>query len=255
MNVKQDNNRKKKKKRKNMSSLSEIKENKRTARIAGVWYFLFVITAGLCQMYLTKTFVAENAVATAQNILATKSQYLLCVFGTIFVHVICFLFVALALYCLLKNVNKTQAKLMLSLVLVSVAVMFVNVIFQVGALFVLNRAEYFTEFTTGQISEISTLFLQLRFIGEYVVGIFWGLWLFPLAYLVYKSNFIPKIIACLLIFAGICHIVDCTLFLTNQNTHAILTDYLMIGALGEAVMFLWLLIKGMSISKELIIKK
>jgi len=219
-----------------------MKENKKIARIAGIWYFLFVITAGLCQMYLTKTFVADNAAATAQNIIVTETQYLLSIFGSIFGHIICFLFVVLALYRLLKNVNKAQAKLMLSVVLVSVAVMFVNIIFQTAALFVLNRAAYFTEFTAGQISEISTLFLQLRLIGEYVVGIFWGLWLFPLAYLVYKSNFIPKIIAWLLILAGICHIVDCVLFLTNQNIHAILTDYLMTLALGEAALFLWLLI-------------
>jgi len=227
-----------------------MKENKRIARIAGIWYLLFVITAGLSQMYLTKTFVAENAVTTAQNILATKNQYLFSIFGSIFGHIICFLFLVLALYRLLKNVNIIQAKLMLSLVLVSVAVMFVNIIFQTGALFVLNRAEYFTEFTAGQIFEISTLFLQLRFIGEYVVGIFWGLWLFPLAYLVYKSNFIPKFIAYLLVFAGICHIADCVLFLTNQNTHTILTDYIMALALGEAVLFLWLLIKGVSVPRK-----
>jgi len=227
-----------------------MKENKKIAIIAGIWYFLFVITAGLCQMYLAKTFVADNAVATAQNILATENQYLLSIFGGIFGNIVCFLFVVLALYRLLKDVNKTQAKLMLSLVLVSVAVMFVNIIFQTGALFVLNRAAYFTEFTTGQIAEISTLFLQLRFTGEYVVGIFWGLWLFPLAYLVYKSDFIPKIIACLLILAGVCHIVDCVLFLINQHTHAILTNYLMIGTSGEIVMFLWLLIKGILTPKK-----
>jgi hypothetical protein len=128
--------------------------------------------------------------------------------------------------------------------------MFVILIFQISALFVLNRAEYFTEFTAGQISEISTLFLQLRFIGEYVVGIFWGLWLFPLAYLVYKSNFIPKIIACLLVLSGICHIIDCVLFLTTLNTHALLTTYLRFPvALGEIAMLLWLLVKGVSIPK------
>ena len=168
-------------------------------------------------MYLTKTFVAENAVATVQNILATESQFLLSVFASIFGHIICFLFVVLTLYRLLKNVNKTQAGLMFSLVLVAVAVMFVNIIFQTAALFSLKRAAYFTEFTKGQIYELSTLFLQLRFMGEYVVGIFWGLWLFPLAYLVYKSNFIPKIMACLLILAGICHIVDCILFLIQLS--------------------------------------
>ena len=229
-----------------MNFLNKMNENKRIARVAGIWYLPFVIIAGLSQMYLTKTFVADNAVATAQNILVTETQYLLCIFGSIFGHIICFLFVVLALYRLLKNVNKMQAKLMLSLVLIAVAVMFVNIIFQTAALFVLNRAAYFTEFSAGQIYELSTLFLQLRFIGEYVVGIFWGLWLFPLAYLVYKSNFIPKIIAYLLILAGICHIADCVLFLTNQHVHTILTDYIITLALGEAILFLWLLIKGIS---------
>jgi len=234
-----------------MSSSNEVKYNKRIARIAGIWYLLFVITAGISQMYLTKTFVADNAVATVQNILSTQSQYLLTFFGSIFGHIFCFLFLVLALYRLLKHIATTQARLMLSLVLVSVSVMFVILIFQISAFFVLNRAEYFTEFTVGQISEISTLFLQLRFIGEYVVGIFWGLWLFPLAYLVYKSHFIPKIFSYLLVLSGICHILDCVLFLTNQNTHAILTNYLSIPvALGEMAMLLWLLIKGVSVPKE-----
>ena len=230
-----------------MSLENEITENKRIARIAGIWYLLFVITAGTSQMYLSKTIVPDNAVATAQNILATQIQYLLTFFGSIFGHILCFLFLALALYRLLKNINITQARLMLSLVLISVSVMFVILIFQISAFFVLHRAEYFTEFTVGQIYEISTLFLQLRFIGEYVVGIFWGLWLFPLAYLVYKSNFIPKIIACLLVLSGVFHIIDCVLFLTNQNIHAFLTTYLNFPvALGEITMFLWLLIKGVS---------
>jgi len=196
-------------------------------------------------MYLTKIFIADNAVATAQNILATQNQFLLTFFGSIFGHILCFLFLVLALYRLLKKFDKTQAKLMLSLVLVSVSVMFVFLMFQISALFILKRAEFFTEFSAGQIAEISTLFLQLRFIGEYVVGIFWGLWLFPLAYLGYKSNFIPKIIVYLLVATGVCHIIDCTLFLTSQNLHALLTNYVLgFGAFGEISMMLWLLIKG-----------
>ena len=228
-----------------MNQIDELKENKKTARIAGIWYLLFIITAGTSQMYLTKIFVADNAVATAQNILATQSQFLLTFFGSLFGHILCFLFLVLALYHLLKKFDKTQAKLMLSLVLVSVSVMFVFLMFQISALFILKRAEFFTEFSAGQIAEISTLFLQLRFIGEYVVGIFWGLWLFPLAYLGYKSNFIPKIIVYLLVITGVCHIVDCTLFLTSQNLHTVLTNYVLgFGAFGEMSMMLWLLIKG-----------
>jgi hypothetical protein len=71
-----------------------------------------------------------------------------------------------------------------------------------------------------------------------------------LAYLVYKSNLIPKIIACLLVLSGICHIADCVLFLTSQNVHALLTTYLSFPvALGEIAMLLWLLIKGISTPK------
>ena len=93
--------------------------------------------------------------------------------------------------------------------------------------------------------EMSHTFLELRLFGEYIIGYFWGLWLFPLAYLGCKSSFIPKIIVYLLVIAGICHIVDRTLFLTNQNIHNLLTDYVMgLGALGEVSMLLWLLLKG-----------
>jgi hypothetical protein len=122
--------------------------------------------------------------------------------------------------------------------------------FQISALFVLKRADFFTEFSVGQVAEISTLFLQMRFIGEYVIGIFWGLWLFPLAYLGYKSNFIPKIIVYLLVITGFCHIVDCSLFLTSQHLHSLLTDYVSgLGAFGEILMMLWLLLKGIKTPK------
>ena len=233
-----------------MTQLDELKANKKIARIAGIWYLLFIITAGISQMYLTKIFVADNAVATTQNILATQSQFLLTFFSSIFGHILCFLFLVLALYRLLKSFDKTQAKLMFSLVLVSVSVMFVFLMFQISALFVLKRAEFFTEFSAGQVAEISTLFLQMRFIGEYVIGIFWGLWLFPLAFLSYKSNFIPKIIVYLLVVTGFCHIVDCTLFLSSQNLHALTTTYVLgLGAFGEISMMLWLLIKGIKTPK------
>ena len=226
--------------------MSDI-DNKKAARIAGIWYLLFFLSAGISQIYLNKTFVLNNAIATAQHILATQSEFVLTFLSSLFGHVLCFLLLVLALYRLLKDVNGKQARLMLSLVLVSVSVMFVILIFQICSLFVLTRAEYFTALSKKQVYEIATLFLQMRFIGEYVVGIFWGLWLFPLAYLVYQSGFIPKFIAWLLVLSGIAHITDCVLYLTDINTHSLITSYLSIPvALGELAMMLWLLIKGVS---------
>jgi len=129
--------------------------------------------------------------------------------------------------------------------------MFVTIIFQTSALVFLNRANYFTAFTTAQIGELTTMFLHLNIIGVYVVDIFWGLWLLPLAYLVYQSNFFPKIIAYVLVISGFAYIVDSLSFLINQETHMILRNYLSIPeALGEVIMLLWLLIKGVSVSDK-----
>lgn len=232
-----------------MNNLNEVKENKKTARIAGLWYLVLAIGAGYTWMYITKTFVPENAVLTVQNILATENQYILSILLSIAGQT-GFIFLVLTLYRLLKNVNQTQARLMLSFVLISVSISFVNIIFQTGALVFLNRADYITAFTTGQIHELATLFLQLNIYGVYVVTLFWGLWLFPLAYLVYKSNFFPKIIAILLVLSGICYCIGSLTPLISPTCYARIATILSIPeTIGEVTMLLWLLIKGVSNKK------
>jgi len=233
-----------------MSKLNEMNENKRTARMAGIWYLTLAIGAGYTWFYINKTFVPESAVLTVQNILATETQYITAILFSI-VGQIGFIFLALTLYRLFQSVNRTQARLMLTFVSISVAVSFVNIIFQTGALVFLNRASYFTAFTTEQIYELTTMFLHLNIFGVYVVTVFWGLWLFPFAFLVYKSNFFPKIIAYLLVFSGICYVFASLSFIISPEVHTSFESYLSIPqALGEVTVLLWLLIKGVSTPKE-----
>ena len=229
-----------------MSQTNTTAENRKIARIAGWWYLVLAIGAGYSWTYITKTFVSESAVSTVQNILATETQYVLSIIASI-VGQIGFVFLALSLYRLFKNVNQTQARLMVTLVVISVSVMFVNIIFQTSALVFLQRTHYFQVFSTAQIGELATLLLHLNIIGVYVVDIFWGLWLLPLAYLTYHSNFFPKIIAYVLVISAVGYMVDSLSFLINQDLHTALRNYLSIPeALGEVTMLLWLLIKGVS---------
>jgi len=229
-----------------MSQTNTTAENRKIARIAGWWYLVLAIGAGYSWTYITKTFVSESAVSTVQNILATETQYVLSIIAST-VGQIGFVFLALSLYRLFKNVNQTQARLMVTLVVISVSVMFVNIIFQTSALVFLQRTHYFQVFSTAQIGELATLLLHLNIIGVYVVDIFWGLWLLPLAYLTYHSNFFPKIIAYVLVISAVGYMVDSLSFLINQDLHTALRNYLSIPeALGEVTMLLWLLIKGVS---------
>ena len=238
-----------------MNYPNEMNERKKAARVAGLWYLLLAITSGYSWMYITRTFVPGDAVVTTNNIFATESQYIVSIIGNI-VSQISFVFLALTLYRLLKKVNESQAGLMLTLVLVSVPIMFVNIIFQTGAFVILNRADYMKVFTANQIAAFVTMFIHLDVIGVHIVEIFWGLWLFPLGCLVYKSEFIPKFIAALLVISGAGYIVGSLTSLVIPDIYMMIEKYLSIPeALGELVMLFWLLIKGVRVSEKITVSR
>src|SRR6059036_263256 len=97
---------------------------KKAARIAGAIYLSMVFTAPFSLIYVpSKLIVRGNAAATADNILAHETMFRLSIFGDLIGQVI-FICLGIALYRLLRDVNKTWALLLLSFVLVSAAVCF-----------------------------------------------------------------------------------------------------------------------------------
>ncbi len=88
------------------------------------------------------------------------------------------------------------------------------------------------------------LFLNLRGAGFEIAEIFWGLWLFPLGLLVFRSRFIPRILGFLLM-------VGCFAYLANSFTSLVLPQYeatvsRWISPIQsvEMIFMLWLLIMG-----------
>lgn len=208
------------------------------------------ICAGYSWIYTTKIFVAGNAALTANNILKSEPQYLIAILSSI-IGQISFILLGLTLYRLLKQVNETQAKIMITFMLVSVPIMFINIFFQTEALFVLNRSSYLNVFSTEQINSLSMLFMNLYFTGVHIVEIFWGLWLFPLGYLVYESIFFPKILALFLMIAGLCYLIGSMSYLINLEFYSTIQIYLSIPeSIGELSIVFWLLIKGVKKQKS-----
>jgi hypothetical protein len=155
-----------------------------------------------------------------------------------------FVFVALALYYLLKAVNHRHALLMLVLLLVSIPIAFVNELNSVAALMMARGGDFLSAFDEQQRVAWMRLFLNLRGAGFDVAEIFWGLWLFPLGLLVYRSGFIPRVLGVLLM-AG------CFAYLANSFTSLVLPNFEDTVArwmnpiqLVEMVFMLWLLIMG-----------
>jgi hypothetical protein len=171
---------------------------RKTARMAGLFYLIFILTTVLASYIRGNVIVTGDAAATANNIVA--SHGLLRVgFVTELVSAVFFLLAAWALYVLLKPVNKNLALLFLLLNLGGVAVECINALNLFAAIQFLSGANYLTAFQTGQIQAMAMSFLDLYTSGFAIAQIFFSAWLLPLGYLVYKSGFLPKWLGLLLI--------------------------------------------------------
>jgi len=156
-----------------------MNSNKKTARIAGFWYLLMAITAPIGLLYVpSQLIVPGDATATASKIMASELLFRTGIVCSLIGHV-AFIFLVLALYRLLKEVNPKHALLMVVLVLVSVPIAFFNMLNHIAALVLLSGASFLTVFQPSQLHTLVMVFLNLQEYGTIVVQIFCGLWLFP----------------------------------------------------------------------------
>lgn len=221
---------------------------KTQARTAGLLYFLVLLIAPLGLMYVPgKLYVRDNATATADHI--RTSDWLLRIgMSSELLHEVLWIFVVFALYRLFKAVNGSLAQQMLILgALVSVPIVFINVLNEIAALLLATGANFLTVFNHEQLDALALLFYRLHGQGINVASIFWGLWLFPFGMLVIRSGFIPRVLGLLLFLAGIGYVVDAfTTLLLPQYEHAV-DNIARILSFGELPIIFWLLIWGAKI--------
>jgi hypothetical protein len=92
------------------------------------------------------------------------------------------IFVALALYDLLKEVNQRHALLMLTLILVTIPIAFLNELNSVAALVLIRGVDFLSIFDKPQRDALAMLFLNLHGHGFDVAGILAVFGCFPSGY-------------------------------------------------------------------------
>jgi type IV secretory pathway VirB3-like protein len=221
-----------------------MEETNKNAHVAGLLYFLIVLTAPFSLLYVpNKLIVPGDATTTASRILASETLFRLGIVAEL-TGTIIFLLLVLALYRLLSGVNKTHAVLMAVLALMSIPITFLNVVNQLTALILLHGRDYLSIFDKHQLDALAMLFLRRYNQGIIVNEIFWGLWLFPFGLLVMRSGFLPRILGILLIINSFVYpIVSLTSFLFPDYSSAV-NRYAFIPETGELWIMLWLLIMG-----------
>lgn len=220
--------------------------SKKTARLAGLLYLVVVLTGIFSLAYVpSKLIVLDDPAATFHNIVSSELLFRLSIVSGLICYTF-FLFLPVVLYKLLKPVNEHYAKLMVLLAVVSVPISFINIQNKYTVLSLINSSAHPNTFTTSQLQDQVLFYLNQYNNGILIVSIFWGLWLFPFGYLVYKSGFLPKIF-------GILLMLGCLGYLINFLGKSLIANYSEIGistyislpaSLGEIGICLWLLIVG-----------
>jgi Domain of unknown function (DUF4386) len=191
----------------------------------------------------SKLIVHANAAATANNIAASEALFRLGIAGQLICQV-GFIFVALALYELLKGVNQRHASLWVILVVVAIPIAFLNELNSIAALVLVRGADFLSTFEKPQRDALSMLFLNLHNEGIGVVEMLWGLGFFPLALLVYRSRFLPRFLGVWLAIDGSAYVIlSLTSVLLPQYQDKVFT-YGQPAFFGEVAFMLWLVIRG-----------
>src|SRR3989475_13140911 len=190
-----------------------------------------------------KLIVHVNAAATAINISASETLFRLGIAGQL-IGQAGFIFVALALYDLLKGVNRRHASLMVTLIVVSIPIVFLNELNSIAALVLVRGADFLSIFEKPQRDALAMLFLNLHHHGIVVAEIFWGLWLFPLALLAYRSRFLPRFLGVWLALAGFARVILRLTGILLPQVQDKVDTYSQPAFFGEIAFMFWLLIKG-----------
>lgn len=217
----------------------------RQARLAGFLYLVLALLAPLRLIYIPTTlFVAGDAGATAANVLAHEALFRwgivadLCA-GTVLV------FVVFALYRLLHTVSRPLANVMVIVGgVLPATIYYLNTANDAVALILMKGAPYLDAFDDAQRRSLALLFLRLH--GQVVVAaeMLWGLWLIPLAMLVFRSHFLPRFFGVWLALNGLAYIVQSIAGFIAPGSLDGLDTVFMVLQLGEVAFMLWMLLFG-----------
>jgi hypothetical protein len=214
------------------------------ARFIGLVYLSYPLIAFLGDYFIKRVVIAGDPAATATNLLAHEATYrvgfALGLAGNVIYIVLTALF-----YRLLRPVNRTIALLMVFFSLVGCTTQIVAGVLQLAPLVILRDSQLAGAFQVGQLRAAALVSLRLYSQTFSISFVLFGLFDFMLGYLIFKSTFLPRILGVLMMIAGI----GAMTFLYPPLASALKWVVLPLGGLGEGVLMLWLIVKGVNVAR------
>lgn len=222
------------------------------ARITGVVYLLFFLTAIAGEIFLRQAGISGiqlnasgAAAATANKVLAHEALFQLG-FALTLISIACYVALTALFYRLFRPVSRSLALIAAFFSLVGLAIQAFGSLFQLAPLVVLGGSPYLSVFNVKQLQALALLFLNLNAQTGYISLVFDGLWLLLIGYLIFRSTFLPRILGVLMPIAGLCYLTNSFANFLSPEFAAYLVPYILIPGVAEILLAVWLFVMGVN---------
>jgi hypothetical protein len=229
------------------ANITEQLVQDKLARVTGGLYLTYILASVLADM------LGHIGLGDAQQIAQTITtntwsfrQGLVVAFLSTFL----FLLTAWSLYVLLRPVNANLALLFLLLNTVGVAIQCASMLPLISALLLGDGASGMQAYSAAQLEGLAYLSINVYKTGFVTAQLFFGTWLFPLGYLVYKSEILPRFLGVLLLLDGIGVMIWFLQALLLPDYPAIRYPGIAVSFVAEVGLAVWLLVKGARIRSQ-----
>lgn len=222
-----------------------MQSTKKDARIAGLWYLTLVLIGPLTLIYIpNKLFVQGDAAATANNIAAHQLLFRLGMVADL-TGAVTLVMLTLAFYRLFKGVDQRLAVQVVIFGGVMPSLLyFVGVACNLAALMIVGGADFLAGFDKPQQDALAMLFLKLHSYQNTAAETLWGVWLLPLAALVYRSGFLPRFLGVWLALGGFAYVALSFTGVLWPQYQGKVFNFCQPAFFGELAFMLWLVILG-----------
>lgn len=216
------------------------------ARIAGACWLLCIVAGVAGFIAAGPLIVANDATATAANILANESLYRLG-FAFDLISGASYLGATVFLYYVLKPVSRSLSMLAAFFGLAGVAIGGVAWVLRLACLVVLHGDQYLSAFTTSQLQAMPMIALKLQLSAFSIGMVFFGIQCISIGYLVARSTYLPRVLGILLGIGGTSYVVaSFASFLIPSFGPHLVPFVFPVALIGEGSLTVWLLVKGVN---------
>src|SRR5260370_3987173 len=185
-----------------------------------------------------------DARPTAKQNAAAQTLFRLGILSDLFTATMV-IFLTLALYRLFKGVDQDLARLVVILgALMVTPIYFLNTINDAAALLLARGADFLSAFDKPQRDALVMVFLRMHGQGILANEVFWGLWLFPLGLLVYRSRFLPRILGAWLMLNCFAYLATSVTGILWPQYEQRVSNWVFPVMFGELAIMLWLIFMG-----------